>query len=78
MSKIRQEKNTLDLKIENLGQKLEQLKLRSSSLEANGLEIAKIENRLASFFRTSMSLEWTAKKIGLEKSVLFETILNGL
>ena len=78
MSKIRQEKNTLDLKIENLSQKLEQLKLRSSSLEANGLEIAKIENRLESFFRTSMSLEWTAKKIELEKSVLFETILNGL
>ena len=78
MSKIRQEKNTLDLKIENLSQKLEQLKLRSSSLEANGLEIAKIENRLASFFRTSMSLGWAAKKIELEKSVLFETILNGL
>ena len=78
MSKIRQENNTLDLKIENLSQKLEQLKLRSSSLEANGLEIAKIENKLASFFRTSMSLEWAAKKIELEKSVLFETILNGL
>ena len=64
------ENNTLDLKIENLSQKLEQLKLRSSSLEANGLEIAKIENKLASFFRTSMSLEWAAKKIELEKSVL--------
>ena len=50
---------------------------RTSQIRGN-FKIAKIENKLASFFRTSMSLEWAAKKIELEKSVLFETIFNGL
>ena len=69
---IKQQRQANQLKIENLKDKIRQLKLRTQGLEAKGVEIAKTDYTIDTFQRSLASLAWIEKMIILEKAVLFE------
>ena len=69
---IKQQRQANQLKIENLKDKLRQLKLRTQGLEAKGVEIAKTDYTIDTLQRSLASLAWIEKMIILEKAVLFE------
>lgn len=69
---IKQQRQANQLKIENLKDKIRQLKLRTQGLEAKGVEIAKTDYTIDTFQRSLASLAWIEKTIILEKAVLFE------
>ncbi len=69
---IKQQRQANQLKIENLKDKIRQLKLRTRGLEAKGVEIAKTDYTIDTLQRSLDSLAWIEKMIILEKAVLFE------
>ena len=69
---IKQQRQANQLKIENLKDKIRQLKLKTQGLEAKGVEIAKTDYRIDTLQRSLASLAWIEKTIILEKAVLFE------
>lgn len=69
---IKQQRQANQLKIENLKDKIRQLKLKTQGLEAKGVEIAKTDYTIDTLQRSLDSLAWIEKTIILEKAVLFE------
>ena len=69
---IKQQRQANQLKIENLKDKIRQLKLKTQGLEAKGVEIAKTDYTIDTLQRSLASLAWIEKTIILEKAVLFE------
>ena len=74
-SEIEQELKAAELKIVNLEDKLRELDLRSSNIEANGLEKARTSARIRELQRNKIKLISKMTNNNIEKSKIFETIL---
>ena len=74
-SEIEQELKANELKILNLEDKLAELELRSTSIEANGLEKARTSARIQELQRNELKLVSKKNQNKIERAKIFETIL---